>query len=391
MKLSVIGPTWPFRGGIAHFTTLLVNRLREKHDVHFISFNSQYPAWLYPGSSDKDPSDEHSGLKAEGERLLSPLNPLSWIRAVNSIVRAQPDAVVLQWWTPFWTPMTFLVTRLLRRRMPNIRILFLIHRLIAPNSGLLDFFFTRRLLWNGDGFVVMSEEEFALLRRALPHATIRSTALPPFDGLTDGRADRAQARAGLGLGADDHVVLFFGIVRQYKGLRFLIDALAIARETDPHIKLVVAGEVWGDARIYTRQIEQLSLSEHIVLHNKYVPNAELATYFAAADIVAQPYVEAVQSGVAQVAFGFGVPVISTTVGALPETISHNETGLLVPPSDSGALAVELVRFFRDDLHDAFAANIKRDRQHVSWQPLVSLIEDLATAPRVNAGAPPPVL
>ena len=245
MKIAVIGPTYPFRGGIAHYTTLLVQHLRLRHQVLFISYITQYPKWLYPGNTEMDPSPDSSALRVDSERLLIPLNPFTWWRAFQRIQSYAPDLLILQWWTPFWTPMLFFLTRLIHR-YTKIRMLFLCHHIIPPESGLFDWFLARRILWRGHSFIVMSEEDFALLRRALPWARIKGITHPPYDVFSRTPISRDVARARLGIGAEP-VLLFFGFVRRYKGLRYLLQALPAVRNEIP-VRLLVVGEFWEEER-----------------------------------------------------------------------------------------------------------------------------------------------
>jgi glycosyltransferase involved in cell wall biosynthesis len=375
VKIAFIGPTYPFRGGIAHYSTLLVKHLRQRHDVRFFSYIKQYPKWLYPGNTAMDPSPDSSALRIECERLLTPMNPWTWWKTYRKIVEYKPDILLLQWWTPFWTPMLFFLTRLIRHRT-NIRMIFICHHIIAPDGGLFDWFLARRILWRGHAFIVMSEEDFALLRRALPKGRIRGTTHPPYDVFSSTPMPKAEARAQLGLDPDEPVLLFFGLVRRYKGLRHLIKALPEVRKQLP-VKLVVAGEFWEDQRSYDELIRQLGLEDAVRIENTYIPNDEMTLYFSASDVVILPYLEATQSGVAQVAFGFEKPMIATSVGGMPEAISDGETGLIVPPGDSKALADAILRYFNEGLAEPFARNIRQNKEEASWQPLVRLIEELA--------------
>ncbi len=386
MKIALIGPGYPFRGGIAHYTTLLVQHLRTRHDVRFISYLKQYPKWLYPGNTAMDPSPESSALRVENERVLTPMNPLTWWRAYRMIVDYAPDLLILQWWTPFWSPMLLFLTRMLRLRgRRRIRVLFLCHHIISPDGGMFDWFLARRILWRGNAFIVMSEEDFAFLRRALPWARIKGTTLPPFDVFSRTPMPRAEARAQLGLDEQEPVLLFFGFVRRYKGLRHLINALPAVRERLP-AKLLVVGEFWEDIRSYQDLVRQLGLEDAVRFVNAYVPNEEMAVYFSAANVVVLPYLEATQSGVAQIALGFETPLIATSVGGMPEVVQDQVTGLVVPPADSAALQQAIVRFFEEGLEERFAANIREGKESASWMPLVQLIEELsqpAAAPQTE--------
>ncbi len=375
MKIAVIGPTYPFRGGIAHYTTLLVQHLRERHEVLFISYLKQYPKWLYPGNTAMDPSPDGSALRVDAERILTPLNPLTWLRAFKRIKDYAPDLLILQWWTPFWSPMLFTLTRLVHR-YTKIRVLFLCHHIITPDGGIFDWFLARRILWRGHAFIVMSEEDFGLLRRALPWARIKGTTIPPYDRLAQSPISPAEARQKLGLGENERVLLFFGFVRKYKGLRYLLSALpAVLREFP--VRLLVVGEFWEDERPYRELVEQLGLQGAVRFYPDYIPNNELATYFSAADVVMLPYLEATQSAVAQLALGFERPMIATSVGGMPETIHDGETGIIVPPGDAQVLSAAIIRFYKEGLGAVLARNVCLEKESSSWIPLVQLIEELA--------------
>jgi glycosyltransferase involved in cell wall biosynthesis len=375
MKITLIGPTYPFRGGIAHYTTLLTMYLRQRHEVRLISYIKQYPQWLYPGNTAMDPSPDASALRVECDRVLAPLNPWTWWQAFRMIQQDRPDVLLLQWWTPFWSPMLFLLTRLVRR-FTNVRILFLCHHIISPDGGAFDWFLARRILWRGHAFIVMSEEDFALLRRALPWARIKGTTHPPYDVFSRTPMPREVARSLLGIGPREPVLLFFGFVRRYKGLRHLIRALALVRRRLP-VRLLAVGEFWEDERPYRDLVRQLGLDDAVDMRNTYVPNEEMARYFSACDAVVMPYLEATQSGIAQLAIGFEKPMIATSVGGMAETIRDGEMGLIVPPADPEALAEAILRYFEEDLGSTFTEHIRAGKEVGSWMPLISLVEELA--------------
>jgi len=370
MKIAVIGPTYPFRGGLAHYTTLLVHHLRQKHQVDFYSYWRQYPQWLFPGNAASDPSEIK--LVEACERTIDPLNPLTWWKTANQIVKAKPDIILLQWWTPFWLPLLFAVARAARRA--QIPIIYLCHQFIEPDSGMAEWLLTREGLRLGDGLIVVTEEEFAIARRTFPKKPIKAGHLPLFDGFTQSNISQEAARKLLGLDSSVSLLLFFGFVRRYKGLPYLLEALS---QLPDSVHLLIAGEFWENEQHYRDLIQQKGLEKRILLHNRYIRNEELEPYFAAANALVLPYLSGSQSAVGTLALHYGLPIIATNVGGLAETVLDGETGLIVPPADSTALATALRRFFAENLEPKLRSNIKGQRDHLSWAALISVIEELS--------------
>lgn len=370
MKFVVIGPTFPFRGGISHYTTLLVKHLRERHDVRFFSYRRQYPKWLFPGNVAADPSA--NTLYEPCERIIDTLNPLTWIATARRVVAERPDILLLQWWTPFWIPLLLIVSRAAHRA--GIPVLYISHQFIEPDSSLIEWFFARMTLRLADGLIVMTEEEFGMARRVLPGKPIRAGHLPTFDVFTPQQLSRAAARQQLGVDASAPLLLMFGFVRRYKGLRYLLDALA---NTTQPVQLLVAGEFWEDEQVYREQIARLGLEQRVIVHNRYITNEQLEPYFAAADALVLPYLSGSQSGVGMTAVHYGLPVIATAVGGLAETITDGESGLIVPPGDRAALTRAIDRYFNEQLADTLRAGMIQARARLSWAALIRIIEELS--------------
>ena len=369
MKIAVVGPTYPFRGGIAHYTTLLVRHLRQRHSVVFYSYSRQYPQWLFPGNVKPDPS--HYALQEPCERTIDALNPITWWQTARRIVIDKPDILLLQWWTPFWLPLLLVLGVSARRA--RIPILFLCHQIIAHDSLSVERFLVYSVLRLGDGLIVLSKNDFEIARQLLQEKPIRVGHHPLYDEFPSQGLTRTEARQRLGLAFDEPLLLFFGFVRRYKGLRYLLEALG---QLSLPSQLLIAGEFWEEEQIYRRLVEQLGLTQRVVIHNRYIPNEEIEAYFVAADALVLPYLEGSQSGVGMIALHYGLPVIATSVGGLDETIAHDEIGLIVPPADSAALACAIERFFGEGLGDTFRANIVRTRERLSWDKLIGIIEEL---------------
>ena len=379
MKISIIGPTYPYRGGIAHYTTLLVKHLLAAgHHVKLYSYTRQYPQFLFPGKSDKDPSN--TTLRVPCEYIVDPINPLSWWRVYRRIRRDAPDLLILQWWVPYWTPSLAAISYLIKHRT-KIKLVYICHN-VTPHeeSGTID----HRLAWvvlkRGDAFIVHSEQDRRKLCALLPNPLVQRVNLPTyevFQQLTKEHKIEPHLRTTLGLDGKQ-VLLFFGFVRPYKGLEYLIQALPFVREKLPNIHLLIVGEFWSSKQSYLRYAANAGVSELLTIVDQYVPNEELDDYFTTADVVVLPYVSATQSAVVQLAFGFGKPVITTRVGGLHEVVQDGVNGLVVPPQDEEALAGAIVRFFEEALNDSMQLQIANERQagRFGWHEIVSAVEDI---------------
>ena len=368
-RWAVVGPTYPFRGGIAHFTTLLVQHLRQRHPVAFYSFRRQYPSWLFPGRSDRDPSQ--TPLTTEVEYVLDPLNPITWFQTFRRIRRFQPDCLVLNWWVPFWAPAWWTLSTLSRRA--GIRVLYICHNVLPHEATLGSRWLAKQVLSRGDDWVTLSREQARTLEKLLPGRKVVYTPHPTYAPLKRQTLEPATARAALGLVPQTPVLLFFGLVRPYKGLSVLLEAMPAVRRATGAV-LLVAGEFWEPRQRYEQQITALGLQDAVRLVDQYIPDEQLPLYFGAADVVVLPYLRATQSGVAQLAHGFGRPVIASRVGDLEERFVEGETGLLVPPGDVQALAKAIGRFFQARPVPDPQSPLPQHKEQPSWEDLVKVLE-----------------
>ena len=375
MSLTVIGPTHPFRGGIAHYTTLLVRSLRARHSVRFFSYSRQYPHWLYPGNTDLDPS--HSLLTHEAPSVkFDALNPLAWIRLAKEVKASNSRLVILQWSTVYWTPFYWLFLRSLgKRRQPKS--VFICHNVMEHEPNRIKSTISRRVLNCADFFVTHSQWDRDNLARWLAPSragAIRVCPHPVYEHLGQPVLSKAEAKAELGIRAE-RVVLFFGFIRDYKGLRYLIESLPQVRaKLDVH--LLIAGEIWVDATPYHELISRLGISDGVTFVEGYIPNEEVARYFAVSDLVVIPYVTATQSGIVQLAYGFGKPVVVSRVGGLPEVVEEGVTGYLVPPKDSVSISNAVLDFYQHNREAAMSESVRQKRAAFSWEQLCRTIENL---------------
>lgn len=371
-RWTLVGPAWPYRGGIAHFQLATARALAKRgKKVDAVTFRRQYPAWLFPGKSQLDdgppPPDQ-----ALAPQILDPLNPQTWWKAARAV---RGDVAVLMVWMPFFAPMFGVIARRLRKR--GVRVLAVVHNAIPHERRPGDCALTRWQLNACDGVVAMSEQVEVDIRRlgvAVPLVTVPH---PVYDGFGDA-IPRADARARLGLPPDAPVFLFFGFIRRYKGLDVLLDAWAEVVQRVPEARLVVAGEFYADEDALRRQAA--TLGDSVRLDADYIPDDRVALYFSAANAVVQPYRTATQSGVAQVAFHYRRPVITTDVGGLAEIVPDGVAGLVVPPENPSALADALVRFTADEMGPTLEAGVAVERQRYTWDRLAEALEELARQP-----------
>ncbi len=381
MKMALVGPVYPYRGGIAHYTAMLYRELvAQGHHVSLFSFKRQYPRWLFPGRSDRDPS--RLKLEATCSYTLDSLNPLTWLATARAIRAQRPDVLVLQWWVPFFAPMWLTLTWCVHRA--GIKVIFICHNVLPHEQYPWDAWLARWTLRQGDGFIVQSQDEKAQLLTLVPGRPLEVVSHPVHDMFAAQAIPRARAREQLGLPAGAPVLLFFGFVREYKGLHYLLEAMPAIRAQLPDVHLLIAGEFWQDKQAYLDQIARLGLEPNITVIDRYIPNEEVAVYFSAADVVVLPYVHVTQSSIVQLAFGFGVPVITTRVGGLPEVVREGETGLVVPSNDPEAMAEAICHYFRDNLQSVMKSYIFSMYYQFAWEHLVRALEQLiATKVAVN--------
>jgi D-inositol-3-phosphate glycosyltransferase len=360
MKLAVIGPVHPYRGGISHFTTLLAqNLIARGHDVLTVSFKRQYPRFLYPGTSDKDPSLQP--LQVGAEYILDPLYPWTWRRALRRIQAHQPALTVIQWWSTFWAP----AYAYLARRLKTV---YLIHNTLPHEPRFFDPFLAKLALGRGQAFIVQTQREGERLKRLLPHAQTTLCPHPVYDMLADQRIPPAEARQKLNLPPKEPVILFFGFVRAYKGLGILLQALAELKAAGKSFTLLIAGEFWEDEVACRKQIQELGLVEQVRIENRYIPNEEVPLFFSAADLFAAPYLEGTQSGAAKMALGFGLPLVLSEIirdGSEPAGMVE-----VFPTGDFHALAETISRTLAKP--HPIASNSSN-----GWDEMSAVIERLA--------------
>lgn len=378
MTFFLVGPYYPFRGGIAQYLAVLGQKLKAKgHRVKVLSFRKQFPRLLFPGQTQIETSQDY--IKLDSQALFIAWNPLSWWRTFLAARRGRPDALIFKYWMPFFAP-GYAAVCVLAKRFTDIRTVYILDNVIPHEKRPGDRFFTRLALRWVDAYIVQSEVVKRDLLKWFPEARNRSIVLVPhpvYDCYADTNLSQEEARSRLGLKSQCRLLLFFGLVRHYKGLDVLLDAMPkVIGALGQDVHLLVAGEFYEPEENYRRQIERLGIGDYVTIVNQYVPNEEVGDYFRAADLLVLPYRSATQSGVIQVAYHFGLPVVSTRVGGIPEVIQEGATGFLVESEDPEQLAQAINRYFRLENRETLEGGLKQARGKYSWEALVGAIEDL---------------
>jgi glycosyltransferase involved in cell wall biosynthesis len=377
VRLAILGPIHPLRGGIALHTAEMGAAARARgHDVRVLSYHRLYPRIFFPGRTQLDLDPQPAGVAAlERAALLDSCAPWTWPRAAKWVARGAPDLVVAQRWHPFFAPA--LATVAARARRHGARIAWMVHN-ARPHEGAVALW--RPLLTlgiaPGDVCLTHAESELRALRELGVRSELRHTTHPAPATLA-ARADGAAVRRALGIAADEVVFLFLGYVRAYKGVDVLLDALARLAPDGPPWRAVIAGEWYVDRAAAERAVARPPLAGRVEIIDRYLPSAEVARQLAAATVVVLPYRAGTQSGVVPLAYAHGRGVVTTRVGGLAEAVREGESGLLVPPEDPASLAaaLEQVRRGRRFADDAIAAALSR----CGWDQFVAVLEEIAAA------------
>lgn len=358
-RLGLIGPLLPYRGGIAHHTTMLHRSLSSRAHLLTISFKRLYPGWLYPGRSDREPGYE-GHREGNVKYLIDSLNPLTWLKTCRMLVNHAPQMVIFPWWTAYWAPCFGFMASYLRRR--KIEVLFICHNVVDHESAPWKRPLSRVGLSGGDYFAVHTKSDAEALRALVPGAQVVMHPHPMYTHYPPPKNELPR-RARL-------EVLFFGFVRPYKGLDVLIDAMSLLKEEDVFLSIV--GEWWSRSSPLRQMIREAAVEKRVEVIDRYVTEGEAADYFARADVVVMPYHKATGSGIVTLAYHYGKPVIASDVGGFSEVVSEGVSGRLVAPGDAQALA-EAMRGFLDAKPEGMREGIKEVSGRMTWEGLVESI------------------
>ena len=373
MKVIAVGTSHPYRGGIAAFTDRLATEfVKEGVDIEVVTFKLQYPSFLFPGKTQF--SDAKAPEDLPIERKVNSINPLNWIKVGNEIRKKNPDLVIFTYWMSFFAPCFGKIARVIKRNRQT-KCIGLIHNMIPHEKSLLDKLLPPYFIKSMDGFVALSKSVLddvkSLDNQEKPKCFVPHPLYDHFGEIME----RDEAIKHLNLDANYHYMLFFGLVRAYKGLDLLIDAFADDRLRNYPIKVIVAGEFYDDPKPYFEQMEKLGLQDNIIIVNQYISDEDVKYYFNASDIVVQPYKSATQSGVTQVAYHFEKPMLVTNVGGLGEIIPNGKVGYVVEPNPS-SIADALVDFYENGRYNTFVEGVKEEKMKYKWSNMTNAIKNL---------------
>jgi len=372
-KVIIIGTAYPFRGGgMSTYNERLARAYQQRgDDVTIFTFSLQYPGFLFPGktqySSDPPPADLNIKV------VVNSVNPFNWISVGYKIKNLKADLVIIRYWMPFMAPSLGTLARIIRKNKVS-KVVAITDNIIPhesmPGSKLLSHYFVKSC----DGFIAMSRavlsdlDKFDILRPRIytPH--------PLYDNF-GASVPKEQAKKAIGLDENSKYILFFGFIREYKGLDLLIKAFADERFRKLPVKLLIAGEFYIDGKPYLDLIKELGLKESIILRTEFIENHDIVNYFCASDIVAQPYKDATQSGVTQIAYHFEKPMLTTNVGGLSEMVPDGMVGYVVNPKVN-EISDALLRFFYENKEKEFSANAAIEKKRFSWELLLNRIDNV---------------
>jgi glycosyltransferase involved in cell wall biosynthesis len=372
-RILIVGPAHPLRGGLATYNERLAAVLKESgHECDILSFSLQYPKLLFPGKTQLSSDSAPNNITIHAE--INSINPLNWISVGLKYKKAKYDIVVFRYWMSFMAPAFGTIARLIKSNA-HTKILAITDNVIPHERKFFDAAFTNYFLPVCDGFLTMSEsvkQDLIDLKLTQPIAYVPH---PMYD--TFGTAiDKNEAKKLLGLDTDTNYLLFFGFIRKYKGLGLLLNAFADERLKAINLKLIVAGEFYEDKKPYLEQIEKLGLKDRVIVCDDFIPNNQVSTYFCASDVVVQPYLNATQSGVTQIAYYYNKPMIVTNVGGLAELVPNNKVGFVCNVSEQ-EIADAMYNFYTQQKEQEFTNAAEQEKQRFTWQNLCNQLLNLA--------------
>jgi D-inositol-3-phosphate glycosyltransferase len=369
-KVIIIGPAFPFRGGIANFNNALAQEYYDRgNEVVLYSFTLQYPGFLFPGTTQYESGEAPKNLKIK--TLINSVNPFNWINVARKINAEKPDYVIIRYWLPFMAPCLGTIARLLNKK---IKILAITDNVIPHEKRIGDTLLTRYFVKSCDAFLSLSASVLDDLSK-FTNTTYKKFIPHPIYNVFGDKIPKAKALENLGLNSEDKHLLFFGFVRKYKGLDLMLKAMGDSRIKAMGIKLIIAGEFYDDKTEYTDLIADLGIAKNIIMKSDFIPANKVKDYFCAADMITQTYRTATQSGVTQIAYSFDRPMLVTDVGGLAEIVPHNKVGYVTSQNPT-EIADAIIDFYTNNKEEEFSDNTSLEKKRFSWKFFIEVLDEL---------------
>lgn len=370
MKIALLSPFLPYRGGISQFSVMLYDELCKKgHTVEVFNFKRLYPGFLFPG---KTQYVEDQEVTIPTVRILDSINPLTYVKTLRAIKAFAPDVLIISYWMSFFVPPYAFIAQRMKK---HCKVIALLHNAIPHEPRFFDKPLASAFFKQVKGFMVLSENVGKELKQLYPKAMYRLSPHPLYDHFGE-KVEKRKARELLGIDTERKTILFFGLIREYKGLDLLIDAVSLLDES---YQLVIAGEPYGSFDKYDEHIKKANHPERINVFSRYINDKEVPLFFSAADVCVLPYRSATQSGITSIAYHFELPLVATNTGGLGESIEKPGVGLMIPEISPASIADTIVEFFKKD-RSTFIANIQKEKTLLSWDhfatSLLLFVEEL---------------
>lgn len=369
-KIVIVGPVYPYKGGISHYTGLMARNLRKEYEVEMISYKMQYPKFMFK----KEQRDyDNDTFKVEDTKyLIHTANPFNIASVSKKIRNMNPDLVIVQWWHPYFAP----CYTILRMGLKKIPVIYVCHNVFPHERFPLDRFLTKLVLKKGNGFILHSNKEVEDLKTIIDNPKHIVAKHPTYNAFKFNNYTKSDAKSIINESEDKKILLFFGLVREYKGLKHLLRAMPDIIQYDSNIVLYVVGDFGSDKEDYLSIINENKIADNVRIVDGYVPDKEVEKYFAASDIVVLPYESATQSGVVQIAYGFDKPCLVTKVGGLPDVVIDGKTGYVVEPFNPRAISDAVINFYKENKEQEFISGVQSEAYKYDWDRMNEAIQTL---------------
>lgn len=378
-KIIIIGSAYPLRGGgIASYNERLAREfMAHGFDTSIYTFSLQYPKILFPGTTQYSTEPPPQDLKIKV--CINSVNPFNWIKVGNELRNIMPDIIVVRYWLPFMGPCFGTILRRVKKNK-HTRVVCIADNIIPHEKRFGDSLFTKYFVKPVDAFITMSKKVLNDIQKFVTAKPVQFIHHPLYDNFGE-KIKKEEARQKLGIAMEEKVILFFGFIRNYKGLDILLEAMKILKNKNQPIKLLIAGEFYNDKKMYVDLIKRLEINEQLILHTDFISNTDVKYYMCAADCVVQPYRQATQSGVTPLAYHYEKPMIVTNVGGLPDMVPDKKAGLIAEPNPQD-ISDKIIEFFQLGEH-YFLPHLREEKKKYSWSNMVQAILTLGEKNRDN--------